>query len=80
VPLINGVKDLGKVTVEQVAGAAVRPLAEGTGKVAQNAARRVDWTLVAGFGSIALLGCWLVKRSYWKRRADPVGNATGART
>jgi hypothetical protein len=60
-PFITDAKDLGKVTVEQVAGAAVRPLAEGTGKVVQEAARRVNWTLIVGGGMVLVVGWWLVK-------------------
>jgi hypothetical protein len=54
---LNGAKDLGKVAVEQVAGAAVRPLAEGTGKVAQG----VNWTLIVGGGMVLVVGWWFVK-------------------
>jgi hypothetical protein len=56
-PFITGAKDLGKVALEQVAGAAVRPLAEGKREVA----RGVNWTFIVGGGTVLLAGWWLVK-------------------
>jgi hypothetical protein len=65
-PFINGAKDLGKVAVEQMAGAAVRPLAKGAGQVAQKAARGMNWVLLGV--AIVVVGSFSWARICRKKR------------
>ena len=64
-PFINGTRDLAQIVGENV----VKPLAEVPGKVAAEAAVRVDWTIavVVIAMAVALVQVW---RSYLRHRAQ----------